>query len=242
MSFISPVTSPVAPHAVIPEMTPCIRIVLADDHQLLRAGLRLLLAGLPGVEIVGEAGDGIEVLALCDAVRPDIVLMDIAMPNMNGLDALEVIRQRGLARHVIILSMLASEEHVLRALSLGAAGYVLKDAAPAELELAISAVMRGESWLSPPVSRQVVDAYLTRVSDPAKAAAGDPVSLLTPRQQEVLRLVAEGKSTKEVAFALDLSVKTIETYRTQIMEKLGLHDIPGLVRYAIRQGIIPLGE
>jgi DNA-binding NarL/FixJ family response regulator len=218
---------------------PAIRIVLADDHQLLRAGLRLLLTGLPDIEIVGEASDGLEALALCETLRPDIVLMDIAMPRMNGLDALEAIRQRELAQHVIILSMLASEEHVLRALSLGAAGYVLKDAAPAELELAISAVMRGENWLSPPVSRQVVDAYLARISETTKVA---PLNLLTPRQQEVLRLIAEGKSTKEIAFALELSIKTIETYRTQVMEKLGLQDIPGLVRYAIRHGIIPLGE
>jgi DNA-binding NarL/FixJ family response regulator len=217
-----------------------IRIVLADDHQLLRAGLRLLLAGLPGIEIVGEAGDGVEALALCEALHPDIVLMDIAMPRMNGLDALEAIRERDLAQHVIILSMLASEEHVLRALSLGAAGYVLKDAAPAELELAISAVLRGENWLSPPISRQVVDAYLTRVSE--TVAPRQPLSGLTPRQLEVLRLIAEGKSTKEIAFTLELSVKTIETYRTQIMDKLALQDIPGLVRYAIRHGIIPLGE
>ena len=218
---------------------PAIRIVLADDHQLLRAGLRLLLTGLPDIEIVGEASDGLEALALCETLRPDIVLMDIAMPRMNGLDALEAIRQRELAQHVIILSMLASEEHVLRALSLGAAGYVLKDAAPAELELAISAVLRGENWLSPPVSRQVVDAYLARISETTKVA---PLNLLTPRQQEVLRLIAEGKSTKEIAFALELSIKTIETYRTQVMEKLGLQDIPSLVRYAIRHGIIPLGE
>jgi DNA-binding NarL/FixJ family response regulator len=218
------------------------RIVLADDHQLLRAGLRLLLSGLPAIEIIGEAGDGLEVLTLCEALRPDIVLMDIAMPRMNGLDALEAIRQRGLAQHVIILSMLASEEHVLRALSLGAAGYVLKDAAPAELELAINAVLRGENWLSPPISRQVVDAYLARVSDNTKTAPRQALNALTPRQQEVLRLIAEGKSTKEIAFVLELSVKTIETYRTQIMEKLALQDIPGLVRYAIRHGIIPLGE
>jgi DNA-binding NarL/FixJ family response regulator len=205
------------------------RILLADDHQLLRAGLRLLLSSLPAIEIIGEAGDGLEVLTLCEALRPDIVLMDIAMPRMNGLDALEAIRQRGLAQHVIILSMLASEEHVLRALSLGAAGYVLKDAAPAELELAISAVLRGENWLSPPISRQVVDAYLARVSDNTKTAPRQTLNALTPRQQEVLRLIAEGKSTKEIAFVLELSVKTIETYRTQIMEKLALQDIPGLV-------------
>lgn len=227
--------------AVSSPSTP-IRIVLADDHHLLRAGLRLLLNAMPDIEIVGEASDGKEVLALCEILRPDIVLMDVAMPRMNGLDALEAIQQLGLAKNVIILSMLASEEHVLRALSLGAVGYVLKDAAPAELELAISAVRRGESWLSPPISRQVVDAYLARVSESKKFAPKNSLDTLTPRQHEVLRLIAEGKSTKEIAFTLELSVKTIETYRTQIMDKLGLHDIPGLVRYAIRQGIIPLGE
>jgi DNA-binding NarL/FixJ family response regulator len=218
---------------------PPIRIVLADDHPLMRAGLRLILSRLPEIEIVGEAEDGATALALCESLVPDIVLMDIVMPVMNGLEALEAIRQRGLASRVLILSMLVSEEHVLRALSLGAAGYLVKVAATAELELAIKAVMRGETWLSPPVSRQVVDAYLARVDG---AAPLSDRNALTPRQQEVLRLVAEGQTTKEIAFELGLSVKTIETHRTQVMEKLGLQDIPSLVRYAVRQGIIPLGE
>jgi DNA-binding NarL/FixJ family response regulator len=218
-----------------------VRVLIADDHQLMRAGLRMLLAEMEpaggtgvGVNVVAEASDGASALILCDRLLPDLVLMDIAMPVLNGLDALQQLRSRHPQIRVLMLSMLASEEHVIRALRLGAAGYLLKDSAPAELELAIAAVMRGETWLSSPISHQVVEGYLTRTS------AGEKLSLLTPRQREVLRLLAEGKTAKEIAFTLTLSVKTIETHRTQIMERLDLHDLASLVRYAIKQGLIPL--
>jgi DNA-binding NarL/FixJ family response regulator len=221
---------------------PTIRIVIADDHRLVRAGLCMLLAEMPGIVVLAEAADGREALAACDASEPDLVLMDIAMPNMGGLEALRELRDRHPATRVLMLSMLASEEHVLQALRLGAAGYLLKDAAPAELELAIGAVMRGETWLSSAISRPVVDGYMERVSShPGKGGKehGPGLSnVLTPRQQEVLRLLAEGRSTKEIAFQLELSIKTIETHRAQIMERLDVHDLAGLVRYAVRNGII----
>lgn len=223
-----------------------IRVILVDDHKLVRAGLRMLVDGMAGMTIVGEAGNGAEALALCATLMPDVVLLDIAMPVLNGLDALQQIQPQYPAVRVIILSMLASEEHVIRALSQGATGYLLKDSAPAELELAIRCVLNGETWLSPPISRQVVDGYLARVGLATSPEAGpqpgpqpgpDPLS---ERQREVLRLLALGRSTKEIAFELDISTKTIETHRAQIMKKLGLQDIASLTRYAIRRGIIPL--
>lgn len=215
---------------------PGIRVVIADDHRLLRAGLRMLLAEMPGVTVEAEAADGNEALAACAACAPDLVLMDIAMPGMGGLEALRELRARHPDTRVLMLSMLASEEHVLQALRLGASGYLLKDTAPAELELAIGAVMRGETWLSSAISRPVVDGYMERVSAGGPEKTSPP--LLTPRQQEVLRLLAEGRSTKEIAFQLELSIKTIETHRAQIMERLGVHDLAGLVRYAVRSGIV----
>lgn len=220
---------------------PDIRIVLADDHRLVRAGLRMLLAEMPGVSVEAEASNGREALAACAANPPDLVLMDIAMPEMGGLEALREIGARHPGTRVLMLSMLASEEHVLQALQSGASGYLLKDAAPAELELAIAAVMRGETWLSSAISRPVVDGYVARISSgPAATGSADaaPAAPLTPRQMEVLRLLAEGHSTKEIAYRLDLSIKTIETHRAQIMERLDVHDLAGLVRYAIRCGLI----
>lgn len=210
------------------------RIIIADDHRLFRAGLRMLLSELPGVVVLAEAANGEEALVACDANEPDLVLMDIAMPVLGGLDALCELKRRHPAIRVLMLSMLASEEHVLQALHLGASGYLLKDAAPAELELAIDAVVRGETWLSSSISRPVIDGYVDRVMSGATGKGGG----LTPRQQEVLRRLAEGKSVKEIAFSLSLSVKTIETYRTQIMNRLDVHDLAGLVRYAIRSGLI----
>jgi DNA-binding NarL/FixJ family response regulator len=212
---------------------PAARVLLVDDHALVRAGLRSLLQTIPGIEVVGEAGDGIEALAQIEAQRPHLVLMDIAMGGMNGLQALAVVRERHPEVKVLILSMHASEEYVLQAMRSGAAGYLLKDAATAELELALASVLRGETYLSPRVSRQVVEGYVHRV------AAERPGEDLTPRQREVLRMLAEGNSTKEIAFKLNLSVKTIETHRAQIMERLDIHELAGLVRYAVRVGLVP---
>ncbi len=210
-----------------------IRVVLADDHALVRAGMRSLLGSMAGVQVVGEASSGEEALALAERERPDVVLMDIAMKGMTGLEAAARIRDRQGGVRVVILSMHSGEEYVLQALRAGAVGYLLKDAATGELELALRSVMRGESWFSPAVSRQVVEGYVQRVGGEASA------DILTARQREVLRLVAGGKSTKEIAYDLNLSVKTVETHRAQIMERLGIRDVAGLVRYALRTGLVP---
>jgi DNA-binding NarL/FixJ family response regulator len=210
-----------------------LRVLLADDHALVRAGLRSLLNGMPGVEVVAEASDGAEALELALRERPDVVLMDIAMKGMGGLEATTRLRAELPQAKVIILSMHASEEYVLQALRAGAAAYLIKDAATAELELALKSVARGENYLSPAISRQVVDGYVQRVG---AAADADP---LTPRQRDVLRRIAEGRSTKQIAFELNLSVKTVETHRAQIMERLSIRDVAGLVRYAMRSGLVP---
>ena len=210
-----------------------IRILLADDHSLVRAGIRSLLVAMSEVEVVGEASSGEEALELAARHRPDVVLMDIAMKGMTGLDAAARMRERHPGVKVVILSMHSGEEYVLQALRAGAAGYLLKDAATGELELALRSVMRGESWFSPAVSRQVVEGYVQRVGGESAA------DVLTARQREVLALVAGGKSTKEIAFLLNLSVKTVETHRAQIMDRLGIRDVAGLVRYALRTGLVP---
>lgn len=210
-----------------------VRVVLADDHTLVRAGLRKLLESMPEVEVVGEASDGLALLALVEELQPQLVLMDIAMPGLNGLEATaRLVRARPDAR-VLILSMHQSEEYVRQALRNGAVGYMLKDAAPLELDLALRAVLRGETYLSPAVSRGVVSDYVQRLRDDDQ-----PGNALTPRQREVLQLIAEGHSSKEIARRLDLSVKTVETHRSQLMKQLGIHEVAGLVRYAMRIGLI----
>lgn len=210
-----------------------IRVVLADDHGLVRAGVRALLVGFAGVEVVGEADDGHGAIARVEECRPDVLLIDIAMKGMNGLAATTEVRRRHPAVRVVVLSMHADAEYVVQALQAGAVGYLIKDAAPVELELALQAVMRGETWLSPSVSRQVVDGYLSRLE--GGPAADDS---LTPRQREILRRIAEGQGAKEIAFELGISVKTVEAHRAQIMERLAIRDVPGLTRYAIRTGLV----
>ena len=210
-----------------------LRLVLADDHVLVRAGIRSLLGTLPGVAVVAEARDGLEALGLVEKLRPDIVLMDIAMPGLNGLEATARIARDHPETRVIILSMHVSEEYGARALRAGAAGYLPKDADVRELELAIGAVARGDTYLSPAVSTHVVADYRRRLAE-----APDVLARLTPRQREVLQLLAEGSSTKEIAFRLKLSIKTVETHRAQIMERLDIHDLAGLVRFAVRTGLV----
>jgi DNA-binding NarL/FixJ family response regulator len=209
------------------------RILLADDHTLVRAGIRSLAEKMPGVEVVGEAGNGREALELIKSNRPSIVLMDIAMAGLNGLEAAARVIKDFPGVKVIILSMHANEGFVSQALRAGASGYLLKDAATTELDLALQAVSRGETYLSPAISRQVVESYLI-----GGGARPDPLAHLTSRQREILQLIAEGKSTKEIAFTLNLSVKTVETHRAQLMDRLDIHDVPGLVRYAIRVGLV----
>lgn len=210
-----------------------IRVLLADDHRLFRAGLRKLLQGFEGVEVVAEATDGHEAFRLAAEHRPHVLLMDIAMPGLNGVDATARIAKELPQTRVIMLSMHASEEYVLRALRAGASGYLLKDAGPAELESAVRTVARGDAYLSPTVSRHVVDDYARRVSSEA-----GPLERLTPRQREILQLLAEGHPTKAIAGKLNLSVKTVETHRAQLMDRLDVHDVAGLVRFAIRTGLV----
>jgi DNA-binding NarL/FixJ family response regulator len=210
-----------------------IRVLLADDHVLVRAGIRGLLERLSGVQVVGEAGDGQEALSLSQALEPEIVLMDVGMPGLNGLEVAGRLAAHSAAIRVIILSMHTSEEYVLRALRAGCAGYLLKGSAVSELELAVRAVARGETYLSPSVSKQVVDDYVSRTG-----GAADPLSALTPRQREVLQLAAEGHSSKEIAQKLGLSLRTVDTHRQQLMERLDVHAIASLVRFAVRVGLV----
>jgi DNA-binding NarL/FixJ family response regulator len=216
------------------------RVLLADDHALVRAGIRALLVGLPDIESVVEAGDGQEALTVLRETRPDLALIDIAMPGLNGLELAARVAREAPATRLVILSMHGTPAHVAQALRAGVSGYLLKDAAADELPVLLRAVMRGETYLSPAISKQVVDGYLGRMTPAAGLKGGDSPTpdVLTSRQREILQLVAEGKSTKEVAQLLDVSAKTVETHRGQIMERLGIHDLAGLVRYAIRTGLV----
>lgn len=214
-----------------------IRVLLADDHTLVRAGLRKLLESIPDLEVVGEASDGLALLALVEQLRPDLVLMDIAMPGLNGLEATARVLKIWPDTRVLILSMHQSEEYVRQALRNGAAAYLLKDAAPDELEIAIKAVQRNETYLSPAVSKGVLSDYVQRLR-----GEDSPATQLTPRQREVLQLIAEGQSTKEIARRLDLSVKTVDTHRSQLMRQLDIHEVAGLVRHAMRIGLISASD
>ncbi len=211
-----------------------IRVLLAEDHWLVRASLKSLLEEFPGISVIAEAEDGRRAVELVGELRPELVLMDISMPGLNGLEATRRITKDYDFARVIVLSMHASEQHVVQALKAGASGYLLKGSSPSELELAISAVARGELFLSPAISKHVIDMFLNRNG----AAASDPLEQLTPRQREILQLIAEGRSSKEIASVLDTSVKTIESHRASLMARLDIHDVAGLVRYAIRHGLV----
>jgi DNA-binding NarL/FixJ family response regulator len=210
------------------------RILLADDHQLVRAGFRSLLKEIPSTQVVAEASDGREAIELVKKHRPDVVLMDVAMPHLNGLEAVARIRKEFPDTKVMILSMHANEEYVVQALRAGASGYLIKDAAVGELGQAIRAVMKGETYFSPQISKRAIENYLARID-----GNHEPLEKLTPRQREVMQLIAEGNNTKEIAFFLKVSVKTVEAHRTQLMRRLRINDIPSLVRYAMRAGLVP---
>jgi DNA-binding NarL/FixJ family response regulator len=208
------------------------RIVLVDDHTLVRAGLRALLDDLPDHAVVAEAANGAAGLDAVRAHRPDLLITDLTMAGMNGLELTEKVTRDFPGTRVIVLSMYSSKEHVLRAISAGASAYLLKDAAESDLGHALAAVARGETYLSPGASRRMAE-----LAEGANTAA-DPLALLTARQREVLKLIAEGLGTKQIGHRLEISPKTVEVHRAELMDRLGIHDIAGLVRLAIRVGLV----
>ena len=212
-----------------------IRVLLADDHKLIRAGLVLVVQQQPDLSVIGEADDGRQAVQLVESLRPDVVVMDIGMPNLNGIEAARQITASRPDTAVVILSMHADEGYVLRALKAGARAYLLKDSATTDLVQAIRAVVEGKSFFSPAVSKVLLQDYMRKLR---RSGAEDSYDLLSPREREVLQLVAEGQSNKEVANLLNLSTYTVETHRAKIMQKLNLKGVPELILYAVRKGII----
>jgi two-component system, NarL family, response regulator NreC len=212
-----------------------IRILLADDHTVMRNGLRLLLERQANLTVVGEASDGRETVRVAEAVLPDVVVMDIAMPNLNGIEAARQITNTRPGTAIVILSMHSDESYVIRALKAGARAYLLKDSAEGDLIAAIHAITEGKSFFSPAISRILVEDYMRQLE---QQHVEDTYELLTAREREILQLLAEGKSNKEAAAMLNLSIYTVETHRTHILQKLNLHSVPELILYAVRKGII----
>jgi two-component system, NarL family, response regulator NreC len=212
-----------------------VRILLADDHTVMRAGLRLLLERHEDFEVIGEAADGRQAVDIAAEQKPAVVVMDIAMPQLNGVEAARQILNRDPETAIVMLSMHSDESYVLRSLKAGARAYLLKDSAEADLVAAIQAIIEGKSFFSPGVRALLKEDYIHRL---AKFGADDTYELLTAREREVLQLVAEGRSNKEVAALLNLSLYTVETHRTHILQKLNLHSVPDLILYAVRKGII----
>jgi DNA-binding NarL/FixJ family response regulator len=212
-----------------------LRILLADDHTVMRTGLRVLLERQPNLEVVGEAENGRDSIQLAASLRPDVVVMDVGMPVLNGIEATKTIVTDDPNIAVVILSMHADESYVMRALKVGARGYLLKDSAPADLLGAIQAVTQNKSFFSPKVSRILAEDYVRVLK---QKGAVDSYDLLTSREREILQLLAEGKANKEVAAALNISPYTVETHRSHILEKLNLHNPAELILYAVRKGII----
>ena len=213
-------------------------IVLADDHQVVRQGLQALLNAEPGYTIVGEAADGLKAVDLVERLAPDVLIVDLMMPGLNGLEVTRQVSQRAVRMRVVILSMHANEAYVLEALRNGAAAYVLKDSSAAELVHAVQEVTAGRRYLSPPLSERAIEAYLHKAAD----AAEDPFEALTSREREVLQLAAEGCSNTEIGERLSISPRTAETHRANLLRKLGLHTQTDLIRYALRRGIIPMED
>jgi two-component system, NarL family, response regulator NreC len=211
------------------------RVLLADDHQLMRSGIRLMLEREPDLSVVGEAGDGREAVALAKSLKPDVVVMDIGMSNLNGIEAAQQMTGDRPEIAVVMLSMHSDESYVLRALKAGARGYLLKDSAEADLIKAVHAVADGKSFFSPAVSKVLLDDYVRKLR---RSGTEDAYDLLTAREREVLQLIAEGKSNKDIANLLNLSVYTVESHRSNLMEKLNVRGLPELILYAVRKGII----
>ena len=215
-------------------MTTRYRILLADDHALIRAGIRVLLESLPGIEVMGETGDGLDAVERVQRDPPDAILLDITLPGLNGLEVAARIARLDVPTRVLMLSMHASPEYAARALAAGASGYLNKDSAFDELAAALDAIFRGRRYLCRALDAEVVHQLEERAS---KGESG--IERLTPRQRQILQLVAEGYASREIAERLCLSVKTVESHRGQLMQRLGIFDVPGLVRFAIRHGLVP---
>jgi DNA-binding NarL/FixJ family response regulator len=216
-----------------------IRVLLIDDHELVRSGIKALLEKSEDIRVVGEAGEGHEALACIRETNPDVVLLDISLPGLNGLEVAAKARKDSPRLRIVFLSMHSNEEYVLQALKIGASGYVLKQSSTRELELAVRSAKKGETFLSPAISNTVVSDYMARLKGGnVKKPGANPYEVLTSRQREILQLIAEGFSSKEIAQKLSLSINTIEVHRANLMDRLNIHDIAGLVRYAIQTGII----
>lgn len=211
------------------------RVVLADDHTLIRAGLRMVVDAQPDLTVVGEAEDGRAAVAMAQKLKPDVIVMDIGMPNLNGIEACRQIRESIPDTQIVMLSMHSDEGYVLRALKAGAKAYLLKDSAEADLARAIRSAAAGKSFFSPAVGKVLLEDYMRKLQ---RTGAEDSYDLLSPREREILQLVAEGNSSKDIANLLDLSVYTVETHRARIMQKLNLRGIPELILYAVRKGVI----
>ena len=215
-----------------------IRVLLADDHTIVRKGLRALLEGQAGIEVIAEAEDGRAAVQLAEQLKPDVALMDFSMPGLNGLEATRQIVERVPGTKVLVLTRHMDREYVDRILEAGAAGYLVKKSAPEEIVIAIQAVQRGESYLDPAIASTIIKGYL----DKSRPEAEDAFDKLTPRQREVLQLIAEGHGTREIAEMLHLSIKTVENHRSSLMDTLNLHSTAELTRYAIRKGVVSLDE
>ena len=216
-----------------------ITILIADDHAVVRQGLQALLVAEPDLRLVGATGNGADVVGLVDELRPDVLLLDLMMPGMSGLDVLRHLQERGTETRVVVLSMSASEPHVAEAFRRGALGYVLKESSAEELIQAIRHAAEGRRFVSAPLSERMVGAYLHRLTSEAPA---DVFDALTEREREVLELVARGLSNREVAQRLEISIRTAETHRAHAMQKLGLRNQNALIRYAVRRGLIRVEE
>jgi len=214
-----------------------ITVCIADDHAVVREGLRLILESQHEISVIGEAADGRTAVRLAEELAPQVVVMDIAMPELNGIEATRTIAERCRSTHVVILSVYSGSEYVIRAFQAGARGYLLKESAGSEVAEAVRAVTTGRRYVSQSIAEKLIDAHveLGRTEAPA-----DPLQRLSAREREILQLVVEGRSSAEIAQALYLSPKSVETYRSRLMRKLGIDDLPGLVKFAIRHGLTGL--
>lgn len=213
-----------------------IKVLIADDHTMVRQGLRMMLAGQSDIEVVGEASNGREAVQRAKELDPDVVVLDLSMPILNGLEATRQIVRDNPRIGVLVLTMHNNEEYVFQVLKSGAKGYIIKESGIDEMVRAVRAVYRHENYLDRRISKDVIEEYIRRAAH--TDAAGSPKDILTPREREVLKLIAEGKSNKEIAQILDLSVKTVDVHRTNLMKKLDIHDVATLVKFAIKKGLI----